>query len=1477
MANSVDERVVKLTLDTKQFEASINQVLASLDRLNKGLKLEGATKGFSDVSAASKNVDLGGMEKGLAGITERLRTMNVVGVAALVGLANQAVMTGKTLISSLTTKPIMEGFHEYETNLNSIQTILANTGLEGKAGLKKVTDALDELNHYSDQTIYNFSEMAKNIGTFTAAGVKLEVATAAIKGIANLAAVSGSNSQQASTAMYQLSQAISAGRATLEDWNSVVNAGMGGKVFQDSLIETARVHKVNVDQMIKDEGSFRLTLQKGWLTGEILTETLSKFTGDLTAGQLKTMGYNEQQIAGILKMGKVAQDAATKVKTMSQLINTLQEGVTSGWAKTWQLIFGDFDEARELFTGVNDVLGKIIGNSADTRNKMIEDWKALGGRTLLIKGIGDAFNSVMSVLKAVGQAFREIFPASTGKDLFALTQSIVGFIEMLKPSEKTLEQIKRIFLGVFAAVDIGIEIFTSLAGVVFQFFASLFRGSGTMMEFLAQIGDFIVGLRNANEKGQIISRVFEKISDGVAKLVSAIRAGGSAVKEFISDLFGGGIHISGGGLAKKITDIIDVINPLDSFGTNLGRIWDKLMESISKVWNFFAPVASKISAFFKDVGQGLADMFKGLDYDGVLKTIQTGILAGLGGALMKLLMGGMPGGGFMDGINDAIEGLTDTLGALQNTLRAATLLQIAIAIGILAASLAVLASIDTKKLVAATWAITALFTNLIGALLLLEKAVGISNIVGLPALAFGLTLIAVAVGILTISVKALSELDWEGLAKGLVGVGALLGMLVATARFIDTTAMGLSSTAAGLILLGVAIGVLVLSVRELAKLDWNELAKGLTGVAALLASLSLYQKFTVANAGGIAQGAGILLLAAGIKVLASALKDFSQFSWMEIGKGLTVLAGALVAIGAALYLIPPTAAFSAAGVLIVAASLGLIADAIGQMSKLRWREISKGVSTLGSALLLISAALMAIPPTAALSAVGVFIVAASLEMIADVLEQMGKMRWTEIAKSMVALGGSLGIIAIGVNLMTTALPGAAALLVVAASLRVMLPVLLAFSEMSWGEIVKGLAMLAGVFVVLGAAGVILGPLGPVLLVLATAVAIFGAGALLAGAGVFLFAAGLTALAAAGAAGALAIVAIVSGLIGLIPLVMEQIGLGLVAFAKVISTAGPAITKALVTVLNALLDAIVEITPKIVDSLLKMLKMLVDKMNEYVPNLVRQGMKLITAILEGVRDNIQQMVTTAMQVVQKFMDGINDGLPGLIQSGVNMIIKFINTIADAIEQHSEELGRAGGRLGAAIIRGMAKGISAGIGEITSAAKDVASSALDSAKRALGIKSPSREFAKIGKWSDEGLAMGLRDNSDMVVKASSDVAADSMIAMKKTFSGMSEMVMTEVDMNPVISPELDLTNVQQAAGVLNGMLAPRPLTVDAGYSAAAASLGGFQSNQATATVNENTPANIVEFNQYNNSPKALSEAEIYRQTRNQLSSLKGALAG
>lgn len=399
MSKQVDERVVTMQFDNRQFEDNVKTSMSTIDKLKKALNFEKAGEGLEKVkdSINLNKINITGLSGAIDQVNAKFSALQVIGVTALSNITNQAMSMSKKMISAFTINPVKDGLKEYETQMNAVQTILANTQKEG-TNVKIVNKALDELNAYADKTIYNFTEMTRNIGTFTAAGVKLDTSVSAIKGIANLAAISGSTSQQASTAMYQLSQALASGTVKLMDWNSVVNAGMGGQVFQDALTRTSEHLQTGAKAAIEAKGSFRESLQTGWLTTEVLTQTLDQFSTaadtqaeyEAAVKKFVSQGYSKEEAKQLADMAKTAGEAATKVKTFTQLIDTLKEALGSGWTTTWRLIIGDFEEARNMWTNVSDVLGGFINKMSDARNAVLESAMGKG-----LSGIADKINSIV--------------------------------------------------------------------------------------------------------------------------------------------------------------------------------------------------------------------------------------------------------------------------------------------------------------------------------------------------------------------------------------------------------------------------------------------------------------------------------------------------------------------------------------------------------------------------------------------------------------------------------------------------------------------------------------------------------------------------------------------------------------------------------------------------------------------------------------------------------------------------------------------------------------------------------------------------------------------------------------------------------------------------------------------------------------------------------------------------------------------------
>ncbi len=1453
--SAIENRVVNMQFNNDDFQRRVATTLASLERLNKGLQMQGAAKGLQDLGAASKNVSLSHVESGVQSIADRFKAMSVIGVTALATITHKAIEAGTRIAKAFTIDPLTTGFREYETNLNSIQTVLANTSKAGTT-LADVNKALAILNEYSDQTIYNFAEMAKNIGTFTAAGVSLDVATQSIKGIANLAALSGSNSEQASRAMYQLSQAISAGKVSLEDWNSVVQAGMGGKVFQDALMQTARVHGVAIDDMVKKHGSFRLTLQDGWLSSKILTDTLMQFTGDLTDAQLASMGYSQQQIAEIQKLAQIARGAATEVKTFTQLMSTLKEGLGSGWAQTWQIIFGDFEEAKKLWTSVNNVLGDFVKGSSDARNKVLGDWKELGGRTVLIEAISNAFKGLMGVLGPIKHAWLNAFPPATGEQLYKITVAIRDFTKNLIPSGETMNKIARIADGLFAILDIGWMVLKEGIKFFFGLFGVVTEGTGGILEFAASFFDFFTVLRNAIENGKGIQQFFKVLR---ALIEPPIRM----LKSFAALLFGLFDGFDGGKIANKIVQVTEKFLGLDSAASGIEKAWQGVSNFLTNVFQKFYGVAQKVMEFFDGFGQGVGSSLTGLNLNEIFAGLGTGAIAALILALRGMAMNA----------SDIIESLTDALGSMQNTLRAATLLQIALAVGVLAVSVKLLSNLNAEQLATSLTAITVMFTQLLASMLIFEKLSGFAGFAKMPFIAASMILLGAAINVLAVAVERLADLDWESLARGLTGVAALLAAVLAAAKLMPASSVGLIATATALVILGSAVRILVTAVAQLAAMSWEELARGLTSVGAILAALTLFSRFVQANALGVLSGAGILLLALSLNFISDAVKSMAEMSWGEIGKGLTVLAGALTAIGLALTFIPPTAPLVAAGIYIVAIALESMAKGIQAMSQMSWGEIGKGLTVLAGGLTAIGVALTFIPPTAILSAAGLERAAGALKTIGNAIKSYGEMNWGEIGRGMVVLYGALTAIVLALTLMKGALLGAAALITVAAALAILAPVLVVFSKMSWGEIAAGLGMLAGVFIVLGVAGALLGPVAVTLLAIGVAVNLFGIGVLAAGAGMFVFATALTALAVAGAAGTTALVAMVGALAGLIPEVLKQIGIGIAAFAGVIAKTVPAMTLAVVAILTALLNAIDQLAPKIIESCYKLLTALFETILKYMPRMVDAGLKIIIAFLQGVSNNIGRVVDTATTLGINFIQALQRNIPRLIQAGVDYVINFLNAIANAIRSNSARMGEAGANIGTAIIEGMIRGLGSAVGRLVGKAVDAARSALNAAKSALGIKSPSREFMEVGRYSAEGMAIGLEKYSKVVEYSAASMGEGALDAMKKPMLQIADIVAQDIDSSPKIRPVVDLTDVKDKAGQIGTLL--KPNTFEAAFSAGAARKIVYVPKTDDEDGEDATPRGGFNYTQNNYSPKALSSADIYRQTNNQLSRTKGAL--
>lgn len=1082
MSKTVDERVVEMRFDNKQFESNVQTSLSTIGKLKQSLDLRGASKGLENVSAAAKTCNLSGLTGAVETVQAKFSALEVMAVTALANITNSAVNAGKRIISALTIEPVRSGFEEYETQINAIQTILANTESKGST-LQDVNQALDELNHYADLTIYNFTEMTRNIGTFTAAGVDLETSVSAIKGIANLAAVSGSTSQQASTAMYQLSQALAAGTVKLQDWNSVVNAGMGGQVFQDALKETARVHGIAIDQMITDEGSFRETLSKGWLTAEVLTETLSKFTGDLTESQLKQMGYTDEQITSIIKMGQTANDAATKVKTLSQLFDTLKEAAQSGWTQTWELIIGDFDQAKELFTGISDSVSNMLNASADRRNNLLE---------------GALSNNWEKLISKINEAGIE---TKTFEEQLKETATAHGLdVETLIEQYGSLE---KVFRSGAASTDILKEAVNSLRSGMVDL-SSVSRDLD-----MWSTGDDVKKVQEALQKQgldigqtgvdgilgpatQSAIKAFQELK-GIEPTGIVDEATLNALKEATSE-------------TKNLTGNIDkLIDGIDKLG---GR--EKLIESFKNIFKTLGDVIKPVKEAFNEVFppttskqlSKLIDKFKSFT-DGLkisdetsdkLKRTFKGVFSAVdllkkGFSSIISPIGKFLGSGGLNGIIDGLLNITASVGDFLTSLNESgnvseflsklsdgifdTFRGIA---GVIDPALEKVESLgDVFSVVKTTIcnAATNIFDAVKNVFSWIKENVSAGDL--FAGLAGG-GIFAVAKklsGVLSTIKEGIEGLFEKKTSKIAEQFSDLLnGVKDAISSF--TTGIKVAS------LVGIAAAIAILSValNSIAKIDPDKVVTSLSTIGVMLGELSgtLFVITKVLSKNGskglIKAGASMVLIAAAVKVLAAAMVKMADLSWEKIGKGLTAMGGGLLELSAAMKIIngAKVSLSTSVAMLALAKSCQMLGDALAKFSVFSWDEIGRGLSAMGGALAEMTASLSVLSKAggfgALLGGTGMLIAVQSLDEISENIERLGNLSWEQIKRGLAAMGGALGEFTASLSILSAvggfgSLLGGTGLLVAVQSLDEISENLERLGALSWDEIGKGLAAMGG--------------------------------------------------------------------------------------------------------------------------------------------------------------------------------------------------------------------------------------------------------------------------------------------------------------------------------------------------------------------------------------------------------------------------------
>ena len=1507
---NIDERIVKMTFDNSSFEKGVSQTIKSLEKLNEVLKATGNADAVNNISKSMKDIrtqlnnldfdalnkievkdsiwkkignalstagkglgdlisklnigksveQLGsyfsnsvsgakGLDKTVESITSRFSTLGVIGVTALANITNRVVNLGTNMLKSLTIAPLTTGFSEYETKMNSISTILANTADDGET-LESVSAALNELNEYADKTIYNFAQMTDNIGKFTAAGVGLDDSVAAIKGMSNLAAFFGVDATRAAGAMYQMSQALAAGKVQLMDWRSLINAGMSGEAFQKALIRTSEVMGTGAEKMIKKYGSFNESLTKGeWLTADVMIETLKQISGAYKESELRTKGYSATQAKAIVDMAKAADKSATEVRTVTGMFDAMKESIQSGWAISWEHIIGNKEQATETLTAIKDAFEDILGPSTEARNNMLEFWNQNGGRDAVIKGLANVFQSLGKIMGSIGDAWKEVFPPMTGAKLVELSKGFKDFTEKLKVSDSTANKIKNTFKGVF-------NVFKNIGSTVVSVGSSIVKAFSPLTAVFPAIGNAISSVISA------IDKFVTSLSDAVAQ---------SKVFDKIANVIKGAFE----GIGNTFTN---VSKGFDEFFSYIGGL------NFDKAFSFIGKGFKGLGEMLKPVMSGIGKALGTINFDTIMTAMRTGTFL----SVLKTLKGTFEevGGiaesakgvfksfsGMGKNIKETLNAAREALEAWQNNLKIETLMKIATAVAVLAASLVLISTIDGAKLAAALGGMAVIMTELSLAYIAMMKYGGVTSIFD-KSIAGGIFAIAASVLILAAALKILSSLDAGEMTTSIIGVLSALGALALGVKVLNSVDEDLKRSAASLVIFGVAMMAMAGALKILGGIDSEVLGSGLFALFGLLGELALFLRVAKFDTMGKATGTSMILLATSLLVLSGALKILGGMNAEDITKGLISLAGALAEIVVFSELANESDIMHlATGLVAMSVAIGLLSLAMRAMGSMSWDTIGKGLISMGVSLAIFATAAKSMQELEIASlALGLGLMGASMLIIGSAIEKLGSMSMEQLATGLLGMATALlimGVAMAGISGLD-AMVDATGILIMAAALAILTPQIVALAQLDILQANVALATLAGVLLILGVAGSAITSALPGLLGLAAAIALFGVGAAAAGAGMALFGTGFALVAAAIGASGLLIIEFLRQLINLLPQLGLKAGEAMVNFATAIANGAPQIIAGFSALITAILTAIQQNVPLIAQTAVDIIVAFAQALATGIPQLVTAGCEMILGVLEGIAANIGPIVEAGADVCINFMDGVAEKLPEIIDSGINLALSFIEGVADGISNNKDRLEAAvekainamidaaiavitgafnsftkyGGDLlrsfcngiknkyievktavtgaidrakqacsrcatalvqaGRDLIEGFKQGIKEKAKAIYDAASNVVTGAIDAAKKALKINSPSKVFIGIGKSVDEGFIDGLNAWSNKVNHAATSLSEGVIDNVKNPLLSIGRIINGDVDVNPTITPVLDLSNVERNSRRLGDLL-------------------------------------------------------------------------
>ena len=1082
MANQIENRFLGLHFDNAQFERAAAQSIQTLGKLKESLALKGAETGAANIQNAFSKLSFNTLNNGLNTVTQSFSMLEQIGIGALRQIGAKVEDLGSKIVKNLGLNQFMAGWGKYGNITQSVQTIIAATG----KGIDEVTKYTDKLNWFTDETSFSLTDMTNNIAKFTSAGIDLDKAVNQMMGIGNAAALAGAGVEGASHAMSGFSKAMAAGYMSTINWSWIQTSKMDTLAFKQALIDAA-VEAGTLKKRIDSAGkatywvldgknwaevtaeNIREHLSTKWLNTAAMEKALSVY-GDFSSalselyqltgngsyyttselleyinafkeGKLsvkdlsrisKQTGVSIEDLTAQFKKlsaasydtGRKAFAAAQEAITLNQAWEALTDAISTGWMKTFQLIFGNYEEAKKLWTGLANWLYDLFAESGNARNELLQDWHFTdeGGYKDFIQGLFNIMDAVTSLRDLIKQMLGTVIPEITSNTLINWTKRFVAATSNISDSlakirdqyddfvngigdelkntfdwkneYKTIEQTERRFRNLndvlisirdvgrfvknlFDALSITIKRTFAPAKILADDFVELFGAIGRRISTIANNFSRMKLLKFFGEAGLEGATVMERLVDGLHKFVRAL------------------------------TELVDptVERSASSFLSTIVELVKTLWSGIGTIVQTFAPLISSFLNMLKELFGGLAAVFKDFFGEGVkftdftnrLKSIlDVGILGGIFALFKKLnsVVKEFKGKGISDIIGELINGKDGENGGMFSTIKttvssigetfktftqsiseslakftnANALENFANSIIKIAAAMLIIALIPEDKFTRATLTIAGMIAAITGMFYAFSKMnikqAGSITAIGTAMAGIGTGLLFIAGSLIVLALIPENKIE-QGLHVITVALLELTTVLGVLAQF---DAKRMLSAGVSILFISGAIDLIAVGLAALALIPKNAIDKGLRAITIILVELTGVLAVLSNFSGGkmLAAASSILVISAALDVMTLAFIGLALLPEDRLMSGVLTLIAMISAISTALALLSAGNSIGmlagAAAMLIMAPAILTFTAALAALAFIPFVPLAGGLVVLGVALAGIVAAAYLVTP-----------------------------------------------------------------------------------------------------------------------------------------------------------------------------------------------------------------------------------------------------------------------------------------------------------------------------------------------------------------------------------------------------------------------------------------------------------------------------------------------------------------------------------